>query len=70
MCIFKSKKQGYNLLSREVTTEESRSAAEVHAYWADYVVEHPEYTEAMGDYDWHMHWIDVHMSAAKYMEDY
>ncbi|GAG58984.1 unnamed protein product, partial [marine sediment metagenome] len=33
-----------------------------------YVVQHPEWAKTMGDYDWHMHWIEVYRNAIYYLQ--
>lgn len=44
-------------------------ASDIHLYWADYVVEHPEYAEAMGDEDWHLECAVLHEETAKELEE-
>jgi len=40
----------------------------IHEQWAVIVTEHPEYAPSMGDYDWHMKWIEVYQNAIYYLK--
>lgn len=40
----------------------------IHESWAGYVTEYPSYAETMGDYSWHLRWIDVYKAAIYYIE--
>ena len=40
----------------------------IHEYWAGYVTQHPSYAASMGDYDWHMTWIEVYENCIHYIE--
>ncbi len=40
----------------------------IHENWAVYVVQHPEWAKTMGDYDWHMKWIETYKNAIYYLQ--
>jgi len=52
------------LMGLDKCIEESEDAVGVHYYWADYVSEHPEWADAVGDEEWHFYWANVHASCA------
>jgi len=45
-------------------------ASDIHLYWADYVVEHPEYAELLGDQDWHLECAVLHEDTAIELEEF
>jgi len=40
----------------------------IHEYWAVKVTQEPKYAPSMGDYDWHMMWIEVYQNTIYYLE--
>jgi len=63
MCFFKKKVVlPDNILTVKKILEEMEFDIYTHEYWAVKVIEEPEYAEAMGDYEWHMRWINVYES--------
>lgn len=56
-------------LTQSQVIEELEYNILIHEGWAGYVVEYPEYSETMGDYDWHMRWIEVYENAIFYLQD-
>jgi len=39
----------------------------IHEQWACYVTQNPSYAPTMGDYDWHIRWIEVYKAAIYYL---
>lgn len=71
MCfLFKKKVDiiGMPTMSRQNVIGELEDDILIHENWAVKVVQEPEYAEAMGDYDWHMHWISVYKNAIYYLQ--
>lgn len=58
---------GMPSMSRQEIIERLEYDILIHEYWAVEVTEHPEEAEKMGDYDWHMHWIEVYENALFYL---
>ena len=69
LCKFRKSKrvESFNLLTIDQAIEESELAASYHAYWYDEQMENDNSIPNVGSADWHLHWIDVHMSAAYYL---
>jgi len=76
MCfkLFKKKEEplpevdGFNLLPKELVCEEHENAAGYHAYWYDRQKEANNTIPNVGDMDWHLYWIDVHLSGKWWIE--
>ena len=64
----KVKFDGIPSMEKIVVIEELEDDILIHELWAVKVVEEPELAEAMGDYDWHMKWIEVYHNAIYYIE--
>ena len=62
------KVDGFTLIDRKTVCEEHENAAGYHAYWADRVLSEPGLIPYVGDYDWHMFWIDIHLSGKWWIE--
>lgn len=41
----------------------------IHEFWAVKVTEEPAWAPSMGDYDWHLRWIEVYENAIYYLEE-
>jgi len=68
MCKFwKKPEQPAGLLTLDNVVKELEYDILIHENWAVMVVEQPEYALSMGDYDWHMKWIDIYKSAIYYL---
>jgi len=50
--------------------EFGHDASDVHLFWADYVKNHPEYAELMGDEAWHLECAVLHEETALELEEY
>jgi len=40
----------------------------IHEYWACKVTEEPGWGDTMGDYDWHLMWIEVYQNCIYYLQ--
>ena len=75
MClgIFKKKKQpdmsGLPTLTKKKLIEEMEYDILIHEYWAVKVTEEPAWAPSMGDYDWHMRWIEVYRNVIFYLQE-
>lgn len=49
--------------------EFAKDAGGIHLYWADYVTEHPDYAELMGDVEWHEECAILHGDTADELEE-
>jgi len=60
-----------NELPPELTQEQVLAELEydilIHEYWACRVTEEPAWAPTMGDYEWHMRWIEVYKAAIFYI---
>lgn len=72
MCwwLFKKKVDigGMPTMEKIVVIEELEDDILIHEQWAVRVVQEPKWAEMMGDYDWHMHWIEVYRNALYYLQ--
>lgn len=72
MCfgVFKKKvvTPGMPTMSNLTVIEELEDDILIHEYWAVKVVQEPKLATTMGDYDWHMHWIEVYQNTIYYLQ--
>jgi len=54
-------------LSIDKVLEELEFDILIHEHWAVYVTQHPSYARTMGNYDWHIRWIEVYQNAIYYI---
>lgn len=72
MCWWLFKKKiditGMPTMEKLAVIEELEDDILIHEQWACYVTQYPKYAETMGDYDWHMKWIEVYRNAIYYLQ--
>ena len=59
---------GMPTMSKQTIIDELYDDIVIHEYWACFVVQNPSYAPSMGDYDWHMKWIEVYQNGIYYLE--
>lgn len=47
----------------------AHDASDIHLFWADYLRDHLEYAELMGDEDWHLECAVLHEESAVEFEE-
>lgn len=56
------------IMSKLEVIEELEYDILIHEYWAVRVIEEPKWAETMGDYKWHLRWMQVYQAAIYYLK--
>lgn len=56
-------------MTKEAVIEELEYDILIHEHWAVKVTQEPEWADSMGDYNWHMRWIEVYQNCIHYLKE-
>jgi len=56
-------------MSKQNIIEELGEDILIHELWAVKVTQSPKLADDFGDYDWHMHWIEVYKNSIYYLQE-